>query len=544
MKRLLLLALSLIFTASTYAVDLGIIEKLPVQDAGRKKPFYVFAIEIMQKIHGDTTFEEKDKTWEPSETLASIWFTPEKWSSKPFIYVENLEFRKKLGMDEKDKYVSFDTLAQSQELLRLADEAEKLKSQNPQAKLSSEQEVARKVYIRAQIFSQLLQGIHYNIIPPPEGNQTDRWIPAPQAATYYPNELGELATKLHQELKEAYQKNDSAAFFEKGYELYHLLPTLNPQVYPSVAKMDLERSYFHFHPFRIAWVLYLAALVVLVLTTLIYREMGYKIAWSLVGLGFALQLVGFICRVIVTGRAPVTNMYETIVWLSFGVIFFSIVLEAIYKCRHYLIGALPIAIVALVLADSQPQMLNPAMDPLVPVLRSNFWLTIHVLTITSSYAAFALALGVAHIIYFKLLLPGLEKPTPQLYNYLYRALQIGVLLLATGTILGGVWANYSWGRFWGWDPKETWALIALLCYLFVLHGRITGWWNQIGLTVGAVLCFQAVVMAWYGVNFVLGTGLHSYGFGAGGLEYIVGFVTVELILTAIVLIKTKTTGKA
>src|SRR5439155_1698324 len=80
-----------------------------------------------------------------------------------------------------------------------------------------------------------------------------------------------------------------------------------------------------------------------------------------------------------------------------------------------------------------------------------------------------------------------------------RVLQLGVLLLAAGTILGGVWANYSWGRFWGWDPKETWALIALLCYLTALHGRLAGWWTEFGLVVASVICFLAVLMAWYGV---------------------------------------------
>jgi hypothetical protein len=111
-------------------------------------------------------------------------------------------------------------------------------------------------------------------------------------------------------------------------------------------------------------------------------------------------------------------------------------------------------------------------------------------------------------------------------------LQLGVILLAAGTILGGVWANYSWGRFWGWDPKETWALIALLCYILTLHGRLAGWWTQFGLVVASVVCFLAVLMAWYGVNFVLGKGLHSYGFGIGGETYVVGFVIADLLFVA------------
>ena len=119
-----------------------------------------------------------------------------------------------------------------------------------------------------------------------------------------------------------------------------------------------------------------------------------------------------------------------------------------------------------------------------------------------------------------------------LSNFIYRTMQVGVLLIAAGTILGGVWADYSWGRFWGWDPKEVWALITLLVYLIPLHGRFAGWVNTFGLVVSSVVCFLSVVMAWYGVNFVLGVGLHSYGFTEGGGQGIVtGVVLAVLALT-------------
>ena len=111
-----------------------------------------------------------------------------------------------------------------------------------------------------------------------------------------------------------------------------------------------------------------------------------------------------------------------------------------------------------------------------------------------------------------------------LSNFIYRTMQVGVLLIAAGTILGGVWADYSWGRFWGWDPKEVWALITLLVYLIPLHGRFAGWVNTFGLVVASVVCFLSVVMAWYGVNFVLGVGLHSYGFVEGGSQGIMSVI--------------------
>ncbi len=95
-----------------------------------------------------------------------------------------------------------------------------------------------------------------------------------------------------------------------------------------------------------------------------------------------------------------------------------------------------------------------------------------------------------------------------------------------------MWANYSWGRFWGWDPKETWALITLLCYIAAIHGRIAGWWGQFGMAVASVVCFAAVVMASYGVNYVLGKGLHSYGRGVGGEGYVVTFLVLDALFLA------------
>ena len=113
-------------------------------------------------------------------------------------------------------------------------------------------------------------------------------------------------------------------------------------------------------------------------------------------------------------------------------------------------------------------------------------------------------------------------------SFIYRSMQVGILLVAAGTFLGGWWADVSWGRFWGWDPKEVWALITLLVYLIPLHGRFAGWVNTFWLVMASVVCFLSVLMAWYGVNFVLGVGLHSYGAGAGGQKQV--FVTTLVTL--------------
>jgi ABC-type transport system involved in cytochrome c biogenesis permease subunit len=183
-----------------------------------------------------------------------------------------------------------------------------------------------------------------------------------------------------------------------------------------------------------------------------------------------------------------------------------------------------------------PLILDPSLQPLEPVLRNNFWLLVHVMTITISYAAFFLAFALGDIgLFFYIKDEAKYRDRLKAVTLaIYRAMQIGVSCLAPGIILGGIWADYSWGRFWGWDPKETWALIALLGYLAVLHGRIGGWIKDFGMVASAVITFSLVIMAWYGVNFVLGAGLHSYGFGAGGVEYVSVFVALHILFVIFV----------
>jgi len=186
--------------------------------------------------------------------------------------------------------------------------------------------------------------------------------------------------------------------------------------------------------------------------------------------------------------------------------------------------------------------MDPSMGPLMPVLRNNFWLTVHVPAVTLGYSAFAVAMALGHVAFgYYVFARDAKETIHRLEHFIYRAMQLGVLFLAAGTILGGIWAHYAWGRFWGWDPKETWALISLLSYIIPLHGRLVGWLRGFGLAVASVVCFLTVLMAWYGVNFILGTGMHAYGFGTGGTPYVAAFVLLELGITAVAVYKHRST---
>jgi ABC-type transport system involved in cytochrome c biogenesis permease subunit len=429
---------------------------------------------------------------------------------------------------------------------------------------------------------------------------------------------------------------------------------VNPSKYPTVPMIERETHFNSMNPFWQAPYAYGAALVLLAISLgfasatgkkTIPELMGstiYRLGLLSLGLGIALEVYGFYLRVRITGWAPVTNMYETVVWVALVAAVLSFIFEMIYRRTFTALAGSAVALLGTITAANVP-LLDPTIKSLQPVLRSNLWLTIHVLTEVSSYAAFGLAwgLGLITTLYYLTatyrrsptflelatpLVPGLlllgvggagvaasygmlgprwatsvalsssssgsqptgvdagfillsgvallgewislatllalvseglnrltfrdhadpsddtwEPDAPEtsktvkldargramqqtlanvkpLSNFIYRTMQVGVLLIAAGTILGGVWADYSWGRFWGWDPKEVWALITLLIYLVPLHGRFAGWIGNFGLVASSVFCFLSVIMAWYGVNFVLGVGLHSYGFTEGGSQ--------------------------
>jgi ABC-type transport system involved in cytochrome c biogenesis permease subunit len=195
-----------------------------------------------------------------------------------------------------------------------------------------------------------------------------------------------------------------------------------------------------------------------------------------------------------------------------------------------LLAASIVSTLALILADNCPALLDPSLQPWQPVLCNNFLLVTHVMTTTLSYAAFALALVIGDITLGFYLFGWKNYSDIEAQSELtYRTLQVGVVLLVVGTVLGGVWADYSRGCFWGWDPKEVAALLTLIVYLTVLHGRYAGWMSHFGLAVWSVVCFSTVIVASYGVN-VMGAGPHSYGFSdAGGPIYVGGAIVLQFL---------------
>jgi cytochrome c-type biogenesis protein CcsB len=253
---------------------------------------------------------------------------------------------------------------------------------------------------------------------------------------------------------------------------------------------------------------------------------------TLITAGFVCHSVGLGTRWLIAGRAPVSNMYESLVFMGWGAIAIGLVPEFLYRKRFLALAAGLMGFVCLAFSENLP--IDPAINPLVPVLAHTYWLSVHVMTVMLSYSAFAIAMVLGHVMLLVELVFQRQQVgvLTSLSKLLYKTLQVGILFLAAGIIFGAVWANESWGRYWGWDPKETWSLITFFVYLAIIHARFAGWLRHFGLAASAILGFLAVVMTYYGVNFILAAGMHAYGFSEGGQFYVALYATVELVIVA------------
>ncbi|CAB4244651.1 ABC-type transport system involved in cytochrome c biogenesis, permease component [Methylacidimicrobium sp. AP8] len=508
-----------------------------MQDHGRRKPLTSFATESVLFLSGRPSIVLPDRGGKMGSlaVLLALWLSPDGWEKEPILLISEPSLREALGLPSSRTRFSYEELRNNPALremaLRLGARGTGDPTEDP-AKAQRDRAV-RGLTERIDLFSRLVTGRALRIVPPPPGTE-GRWLTLSEAKAAYPPEAASKLDGAWEAMRTAFLAGKNEEAGAAAVRLAEEIRSLNPGAYPDAAKLLFEQRYHELQPWRWAWICYGAAAICLALTSGWGRRIGYGIGWGLALTGFLFQAYGFYCRIVLAGRPPVTNMYESVIWVAFGVVLFALVLEAVYRSRYILLAALPIAVLCLLFVQTQPLIFDPSLQPLVPVLRNNFWLTVHVLTVTLSYAAFGLALGLGDLYLWRWLRRGPDGRSvdPLLRQYIYRSLQIGVFFLASGVVLGAVWANYSWGRFWDWDPKETWALVALLCYLALLHGSIAGWWGEFGLALGAVLCFLSVLMAWYGVNFVLGKGLHSYGFGSGAVGPVAAFALAELLFAA------------
>ena len=545
--RIFILGCFLVSGFQASADPLQALRALPVQDSGRIKPYETFARESLSLITGRAEFEGR-----PAIEVVTTWLLqPAAWEQKKILEIRYNLLKKALHFSETENKFSLVEVLQNERLSFVFQELQS--KREAKVKLDPYFQALQRLESQIETFRGIATGEMLKFSPSPAGEGHGKaWIPLQQLSSEQQERFSQITKAFVNYL--GWRNRGAPASEEEGVtsgiqgavrDFQSLAQLQNPAEYPSGSKIEAEVFYNQWHPFRLAWSFYLVAVVFLSLGWILKRKWTYPAAWTFAILAMLVHLSGFGLRIFIAGRPPVSNMYETVVWVAFGVSAFAFVIEALYKWRLALFAGSLVSAFCLLLSDNAPVILDPSLQPLQAVLNSNFWLTTHVLTITISYAAFflAFALGDLGLLFYALGDNEKSSRVQATVLSIYRAQQIGVGLLAPGIILGGIWADYSWGRFWGWDPKETWALIALLGYVAVLHARMAGLLKSFGFIVTAIITFSLVIMAWYGVNYILGAGLHSYGFGAGGVEYVAGFVGIHIVAVVFVSVLVKLRNK-
>ncbi len=298
-------------------------------------------------------------------------------------------------------------------------------------------------------------------------------------------------------------------------------------------RIGLELMYQRLKPFDLALILFLTALILLFVSTFGKWNWIDPVLWGLMALGAGLNLAGVIIRCIILSRPPVSSLYETFIFVSLIAVICALLIEFIQKNRlGFLIGAISSS--ALLMIASKYSAEGDTLKMLIAVLNSNFWLGTHVITISAGYGVTCVAAVLGHV---WLVQKALRQETRVLEATMTAMLSVmGVALILTffGTNLGGIWADQSWGRFWGWDPKENGALMIVLWLIFLFHAKWAELIGPVGLSAGNVISLIVVMWAWFGVN-LLSIGLHSYGFTSGVASALLIYAVCEIVFLIVTL---------
>jgi ABC-type transport system involved in cytochrome c biogenesis permease subunit len=360
-------------------------------------------------------------------------------------------------------------------------------------------------------------------------------VAAPDQLQAYHKELNDLA-----DAATAYRAGAQPGFDQS---MKDFLAAMDSRAYEQLSEthFPLEIAYQKSEPFYWGLVLYWFALIGCFTYFLTRREWAYKTAIWVFLAGYAVHVAGIVARIIIMKRPPVTSLFETFPFVAAVSILAALFLERINRRKPGkgigLLSASLLGVVLLSIANRYAAE-GDTMKMLVAVLNSNFWLSTHVVCVTIGYSACLLAGAIGHMWLIRALWPATVQPgetgdggkaerLKEIGKMVYGTLCFGLLFSFIGTVLGGIWADQSWGRFWGWDPKENGALLIVIWCIILLHARYWGNIRAFGVAQGAVFGAIVVSLAWFGVN-LLNVGLHSYGFTTGAATKLFGYIGAEL----------------
>lgn len=491
----------------------SIFGSLAVQSAdGRMMPVNTFSTDVLRKL----CKEDEVNGMNPDQFLLSLILAPDHWSQVPCISVSSKELASRYGLDIP--HSSYIQLFDDTGCYKLQKEVEAIYRKDPSERTRTEKEVL-KLDERVNIFSMLASRRLLNIFPLPEDSNRTWYAPGDDLSAFVGKDSMFVSRIFDWYLEEVATAADTGDW-EQADKVAGMIGTYQQAKATGVdisrKKMETEVLYNRMNIFLICRIIYLLAGALSLLISLMAifgstKAGGMNIVpVCLVILSFLLHTCGMGMRWYIGGHAPWTNSYETMVYVSWA----TVLAGFVFLKRNRIVFSLASVFGGIILFVSSMIWNDPQVTNLVPVLKSP-WLTFHVAVIVASYGFLGLSclVGATNLLFMSSPSYGsgrLSKLVQEMSILNEMSLWIGLVLLTIGTFLGAIWADVSWGRYWGWDPKETWALITILVYTAVTHIHMIKGNNRLWLfNLLSVIAFLSVLMTFLGVNYLM-SGMHSY----------------------------------
>jgi len=502
------------------------VRDIPLQDEGRIKPLDTFARNHLLAFYGKRSIKEMNLS--ATDWVLNLILDPQNGKEQKIFNIRNPEVVSSIYLDwsTEHKY-SFNEI-----LPGLSNQAVLINmiNQKPNANRTVFEKQLLELNNNALRFEEISYLKAMKLLPPDEISKTDEWSSPLEfivnGRSPEPHQ-DEILNALQQYL--AGRLAGQEASMQSAMANYKAALLMVPGELFDITVLKKETWMNRVNLFYTSVGLYLFAFILLGLSWMIKPLLMKRVSYALLILGFLFHAYGIYLRMHIMGRPPVSTLYESVIFVAFIVILFAIILE--YFRRDGLgifVGTVSGSIFHYIGFGYASD--GDTLGILVAVLNSNFWLATHVTTITMGYGASLVAGFIGHLYLVQAIRqPKNKSNLKSIFNNLFGITLIALFFTLFGTILGGIWADQSWGRFWGWDPKENGALLIVLWQLMMVHMRLSGLAKPAEFALGMALNNIIVALAWFGVN-LLQVGLHSYGFDDGVARNLFIFIALELII--------------
>ncbi len=549
--------------------DVAAFGRLPVLEGGRVKPLDSVARNALLMIRSQQSFGYEDpathkkRTLSADEWLLDVMFRPARAADEPVFNIDNPDVLGLMRMPQtRERYFSFRTLAPF--LGTIQQQAQSAQMVDPKQRSGFQSAVVtlwERVYLyyrlsntvqsmtggplaaelaaqpgaeASQRQAEMTELAYFRPLLPPAGDTGDHWRSVGQGLKAAVLGAPDPGLAAWARLSTAWAAQDPAAFNAAAAELGSLAAAVRPG---ALEQAGHELLFNRAQPFYLGMVVYVLALLTLFASWAWKPRILQPTAFALLVMGALIHTLGLASRVILQGRPPVTNLYSSAVFVGWGAVVLGVVLERIYRKGFGTAVAAVSGFASLIVAHHLTGD-GDTMEMMRAVLDSNFWLATHVVTITIGYSGTFLAgiIAIGYTLRRHLVARPDPSTTKALVGMAYGVVCFALFFSFVGTVLGGIWADQSWGRFWGWDPKENGALLIVLWNAIILHARWAGYVREKGIMAMAIFGNVITSLSWFGVN-MLGVGLHSYGFMDKAFYALSAFIASQLAIMAFTLVR-------